>query len=211
MDPLVRRGRGGLTTVGTGTASAVPDVVVARLGVEVTDRSAAEAHAGAAEALERVRGVVLAAVASPSDVATAGATSWTDPGQGRPTTTVRLTLAVRLPVGSDAVGRALAAAGDAGRLDGVELVVSDPAAARTAARAAAYADAVGAARELAALAGRPLGAVVDVREGGDGPVVGPWRGGAETVLADAAAVAVDPGRQDVVVRLVVRHAWADEV
>jgi hypothetical protein len=72
----------------------------------------------------------------------------------------------------DAAGRllgdAVAAGGDGVRLQGVEFVLEDDAQLRGAARAAAWEDARRAADQLAGLAGRPLGPVRRVDEGGGG-------------------------------------------
>jgi uncharacterized protein YggE len=63
------------------------------------------------------------------------------------------------------LGDAVAAGGDAVRLQGVEFTLEDDTQLRSAARAAAWEDARRAAEQLAGLAGRPLGAVRRVDEG----------------------------------------------
>jgi uncharacterized protein YggE len=65
----------------------------------------------------------------------------------------------------EVMGAALAAGGDDVRLDGVEFAIADDAALRERAREAAWTDALSRAEQLARLAGRRLGPVLDVIEG----------------------------------------------
>jgi uncharacterized protein YggE len=84
------------------------------------------------------------------------------------------------------------AVGDRLQVDGVSLEVTDRAAAETAAREAAYADAVGRATHLAALAVAELGEAQAVLEGGYAETpVGPAR------MASAGSVALEPGEMSV--------------
>lgn len=210
-------GRDGVATLGTGRVAVVPDVVVARLAAEATDESAATAHQAAAAGATAVIAALRAAGVADRDLRTAAMSSWTDPGatvtEGglvatrRPRTTVTLAVEARLEVATsgEVIGVALEAAGDAARLEGTSLRLSDPAAARERARALAFADAVAAAEQLARLAGRALGPVLEIREGGSGGG-GPMM---EDMAMRAVAVPVEAGEQEVLVQLAVRHGWAD--
>lgn len=211
MNPW-RGTRGGITTTGTGSVEVTPDVVVARLAAHADDEDAPRALARATEALTRLRDALVAAGVGPADLRTSGTSSWTDPGDaGRPArTTVHMSLEARLPsdgpVG-DTVREALAAAGEAGRLDGLDLAVRDAGDAYERARGAAFDAAVAAAAQIAGLAGRTLGPVVDVREEGTEAVHA--RAGS-FALAKADSMPVEAGTQQVTVRLVVRHGWAPD-
>ncbi|MCV2395804.1 SIMPL domain-containing protein [Actinotalea sp. M2MS4P-6] len=217
-DPGFRRG-GGITTVGSGRVPVVPDVAVVRLAAQASDTSARAAHEAAVEAAEALLVALRAAGVADRDLRTAATHAWTDPGatvqEGEqtatrlPRTTVTIAVEARLRElvrAGEVIGAALEAAGDAARLEGTTLQVSDQSAARGQARELAFADAVAAARQLAALAGRELGRVIDVRESGSGDVA-PVAG--RMAMRAAAAVPVEAGEQEVVVEVVVRHGWAD--
>jgi uncharacterized protein YggE len=77
----------------------------------------------------------------------------------------RLTVRLDRPARAGQVAAAAVAAGGHGaRVNGLELVVGDPAPVAAAAREAAWRDAVGRAEQYAALAGSSLGPVLQVRE-----------------------------------------------
>lgn len=196
----------GVATTGTGRVAVVPDVAVVRLGAQVTDAEAATAHQAAAAGASALVEALVAAGVERRALRTAGTSSWTDPGETggqprAPRTTVTISVEARLAPerAGELVQVALAAAGESGRLESTQLQVSDPGAARAAARAQAFAEARAAAEQLAALAGRALGEVVEVVEGGVG---------AAPVLARMAAMPVEAGEQEVAVTLAVRHRWA---
>lgn len=209
------RPHGGLTTTGRGTVTVVPDLAVVTFGAEAVETDPAVALTRATEALGRLRDSLLGAGVDAEDLRTTGTTSWTDPGTVDPTdpagsrparTTVHLTVEAVLRDTATA-GRvaqdAVLGAGPCARLEGTTFAVCDPARARREARDLAWADAVAAAEQLATLAGRPLGRVVDVREEGE-PGPGP-----RAFAARAVGLELDPGRTTVTVTLVVRHTWAD--
>lgn len=215
--PASRHPRGGVTTTGTGTVDVVPDLVRARLGVQVTDADGARAFTEASQGLRAVRECLLADGVAQGDLRTASTTSWTDPGDEggegreprRPRTTVQLTLEVLLrdlSTAGELVGRAVAAAGSVGRLEHTAFELADLGPAVTEARTRAFGRAVDAAEQLARLAGRALGPVLDVREAA-GDEGGPGPRAFRAVAA--AGPALDPGTQAVTVTLVVRHGWAD--
>ena len=182
-----------LTVTGHGSASAVPDAAVLRVAASRRANGAAEAFGAAAEAAATVAAVARRHTDA-HHVATTGVHLWPwHDQQGEPRGfEARHALAVRCP-GIDAAGPLLddllAEVGDALQLEGVSLVVSDPAAARAAATEAAYADARGRATRLAALSGAALGAVQHVAEGSAPAAV---VGGGARVAAEA-TVALEPG------------------
>lgn len=209
--------RGGVTTTGTGTVQVAPDVVVVRLAAQVASPHARDALERASSASAAMIDALLDAAVARTDLRTRSTSSWTDdggaggpdgPGRAR-LTTVTQTLEVTLRdvvTAGETVARALDAAGEAGRLEHTGFAVADPLVAVREARDLAFAQAVAAAAQLAELAGRRLGPVLDVRE--EESV-----GAAPRVMAMAApmsrGVPLEGGLQDVVVRLVVRHAWAE--
>jgi uncharacterized protein YggE len=107
------------------------------------------------------------------------------------------------------LGQVLVAGGDDVRLGGVEFAVEDEAELRVRARAAAWADALARAEQLAGLAGVGLGPVTEIEERVAG--YGPPRPMAAIRAAMAPAVAevaVEPGRVGVTVSLDIRWSLA---
>jgi uncharacterized protein len=176
--------------LGTGSASAVPDVVVldARVQCEASD------VAGALGAATGRVTTALQAVAdhgvAPADRRTTGmgvGTRWDREGRGVVGYTAHqgLRIVVRDREGVGELIKALArAAGDAFGLDSVSLEVADPAPLLERARTAAFEDARAKAEQYAALAGRPLGPVLRVTERSDPGM---------PVPRFAAKAAMDPG------------------
>lgn len=203
----------GVTVRGSGAAEAVPDVVVADLATEVRAADVSRALRAATDALVAVRSALRAAGVDDRAVRTAGTSTWTEPTgpDGADVRVVaRLGLVVTLrdvATAGEVVGAALDAGGEAVRHGGLRLVVADPAPAQARAREAAWQGAHATATHLAALAGRPLGRVVWVRDGepggGDVPRF------ARVAAADAFALPVDAGEQTVHAAVTVRWAWGD--
>lgn len=196
---------------GTGSASAPPDVVVLSLGVEATASSVESVLARATEAQAALRRALLDGGVAETDLRSGQTSLWTDngpQGAGPVRHTARLGTLATVRVVADAgrvLASALAAAGDAARMDGMTFSHSDPAALADAARDEAFADAARKARRLAAQAGRGLGEVLWVEEGSRPPAPRPM--GAARMMAAAAEVAVDPGQQEVAAAVTVCWAW----
>ena len=153
-----------MTTVGSGTADAPPDAVVAVLVLEVEGATPAEAltACGAAQAAVLP---VLGVPAAAAGVSVAPAWDHERNRPGRPVATSRLS--VRLPdlaQAGEVVTRALEAGGKAARLESLSPVVSDPSAALREARHVAFAEARAAAEQYAVLAGGRLGRCLSVSE-----------------------------------------------
>lgn len=209
--------RGGLTTAGTGRVRVVPDLAVVELAAQASDEDPAAALAAASTCAGAVVAALRAAGVAEADVRTSATSSWTDPGTTvhepdgehvRPArTTVRIALEATVSAAGsgELVAGALAAAGGGATLDRTVFAVSDDGPARRRARELAFADAVATAQQLASLAGRPLGRVVDVREEPE-PGSGP---GPMALAAKAGGLPLEPGGRDVVVGVRVRHAWGD--
>jgi uncharacterized protein YggE len=197
---------------GDGSVSSPPDLARVRLAGTALRPTVLDAMAAADGAVRRIRRAVgglgiPAADAATRTISVAMEQDWSD--KTPRTTGFRaehaLTLTVReIDRLGEVMGAALAAGGDDVRLDGVEFAIADDSGLRGRAREAAWADAAARAEQLARLAGRRLGPVLDVVEGVPGP------GGVRplAMAARAAAVDVEPGSMDVEVRLTVRWALA---
>ncbi len=180
---------------GSGIATATPDVVIARIGVEVRAADVATAFSGAGEAARAVVAAVRAAGVADGDVATSDVGlqpvetgPWEDRRLEGYAASESLTVTIRTIADASAVLQAAAsAAGDAARIQSVSFALSDGAAPAAEARAAAFADARAQAEQYAALSGDALGAVLSIA---DDPSPGPR---AEVHFARAAAPAAPAG------------------
>jgi uncharacterized protein YggE len=204
----------GIRVFGTGASAGSPDVVRMHLVATASRPRLAEALTASEDAARRIRDVLTRFGVTGEDAATSGlsinAEQVWDEQHGPRITGFRSdhTLAITVrdvhAVGA-VLGEALVAGGDDVRLNGVEFAVEDDVALRTQARERAWQDALAKAEQLAGLAGRHLGVVLDITESGQmaGPPVPIPR-----LMAAAAApdVAAEPGRVAVEVTLQVR--WA---
>lgn len=195
--------------LGTGSASAVPDVVVldARVQCEAAD------VAGALGAATGRVTTALQAVAdhgvAPADRRTTGmgvGTRWDREGRGVVGYTAHQSLRIvvrdRERVGE--LIKALArAAGDAFGLDGVSLEVADPAPLLERARTAAFEDARAKAEQYATLAGRTLGPVLRVTERPDPGMPVP-RFAAKAAMDSGGGMPVEAGESAVSASVTVR-------
>ncbi|MBR7742936.1 SIMPL domain-containing protein [Phycicoccus sp. BSK3Z-2] len=195
--------------IGSGSASAVPDVAVLDVRVRVEAREAGAALDALAARLEDVRAATRAAGLRDADRRTTslGLTDRRDRDhqavvgylahQG-----LRLVVRDTGRVG-DLVAALGAAAGDALGVDDIRFEVADRAPLRERARAAAFEDARGRALQYAGLAGRGLGPVLRVTEhegagGGPQPMT-------RRVVATA-SMPVEAGETEVGVTVLVRFA-----
>lgn len=171
-----------VTVVGVGRAATEPDAIVVGLGVISVADSPAAALDGAAGALHEVRSAVLAHGVSDQRLQTTRITlqpNWEHHGK-RPRVdgyATEVGLVVTLD-GADGLGElldvAVAAGGDAARVNGMRWQIRDLAAAEELARASAFADATRRGEHYAAMAGRRLGAVRAITEEA-GPHQGAYR------------------------------------
>jgi hypothetical protein len=185
----------GVVVTGTGRASAPTDVVRAALGAESRQASVAAALDGAARAAAAMRAALLAAGVAEGDVVVESTSVNHEPWEREVQPYVgRAALAVTLrdPDGAGAlVSAAVAAGGDAARLDGLRRALDRPEDLAPRARRAAVADARARAEELAGLLGRSLGRALAVLEVVDGAAQ-PWEGPERMALATAGAPAPVP-------------------
>ncbi|ADG79366.1 26 kDa periplasmic immunogenic protein OS=Tsukamurella paurometabola (strain ATCC 8368 / DSM/ CCUG 35730 / CIP 100753 / JCM 10117 / KCTC 9821 / NBRC 16120/ NCIMB 702349 / NCTC 13040) OX=521096 GN=Tpau_2768 PE=4 SV=1 [Tsukamurella paurometabola] len=165
---------------GSGSAPAIPDVVIARIGVQSRAGDVASAFSGASGAAHAVVSAVHRAGVADADIATTDVGlqpvetgPWEDRRLEGYAATESLTVTIRDTDRAAAVLQAAAtAAGDAARIESVSFAVSDGAGPLDRAREAAFADARRKAEHYASLAGVTLGAVVSIADepSGHGPV-----------------------------------------
>lgn len=157
---------------GTGSAPAIPDVVLAQVRVEFRGDDVASAFSGAGHAAHSVVAAVRGAGVSDGDVATTGVGlqavetgPWEDRRLEGYSATESLAVTIRDITSASAVLQAAAmAGGDAARIDSVSFAVSDGASPASAARDAAFADARARAEQYARLGGDTLGAVLSISD-----------------------------------------------
>lgn len=205
-----------ITVSGQGRVSARPDIAVVSIGVETEADSATAALDENSVRMSGVISATLDAGVTRDDVQTEGLSLrpiYQRPGPGPegeegPPELVgyRASNVVAVTVRDlDELGALLDAAVEAGgnRIQGIRFEISDNEELRSAAREAAMNEAIGKAEQLTELAGAELGDVLTIEEvGGEAP--SPVRF-AETEQAAAAAVPVEPGRQEITVSL--RVTW----
>lgn len=170
----------GITVTGTGEASAPPDMATLALGIDVTAPSIAEARERAAQAANRLIASVKANGVADRDIQTRAISVEPRYDYSRPGAPVItgyavqniLTVRVRdLDRLSKVIDGALAAAGDAARLSGLQFGFSKQDDLLKAAREAAIADARRRAETFAAAAGVRVGGVVAITEtAASGPI-----------------------------------------
>jgi len=174
-----KRRPAGITVIGSGTAAAPVDQVSISLGVEVVRAAPGEAFTAAAGTATRLLSILADGGVSSRSVRTSDLTLGprTEYQNGRQLLLgyqagQRLTVLLEGLHGIEGLLTDVATLGGEGvRIDGVTLTAGHPQEAMAAAREAAFADATEKARQLATLAGRPLGEVqwIDERPSGGGP------------------------------------------
>lgn len=161
-----------ITVTGSGSASAVPDVVHVSIGLRVSGDDVSSALGGLGERLDATRAVIVAQGLAARDIASTGA--GVQPRYDRDGVNItgytayhQLGLVVRDvdQVGS-LIGACAESAGNSLTVDSISLAISDNAPLERQARDAAFAHARDKAEQLAAAGGRSLGGVVDIQEGG---------------------------------------------
>jgi len=198
----------GVEVGGVGTATGTPDVLRVTVGVEVTADGVDGALSGADEAARRVIAALRDADVPGEDVQTSNVSVYPRYGnEGERITgyTGRHDLSVTLRDIS-AAGALIAsvtdAGGDATRIEGLSYALEDDATVQAEARDAAFADAERRAMQYAALVGRELGEVLEVRENVSTPQPLPYA--ADSAAGSGEALALQPGSTAVTVTTEVR-------
>jgi uncharacterized protein YggE len=202
----------GVTVIGTGTASAAPDVMRLDLAAEARGQQVTTALAGASSALDKMRHALQEAGVDPADLGSRDVAVQPEyEERGRVAGYVarlRLRVTVRdVENAGQLLGDAVTAGGDAARVEGMQLVHADPLSLRALARKSAWRNARAAAEDYAGLAGRALGSVIGVAEGADlsGAPGQPFETAASPLFA---GVPVQPGTSAVSVTVQVRWEFA---
>lgn len=188
---------------GTGEVSGEPDTVAVNFAIETGAGTVGDALDRATTAATRMRDALVGAGVKKADLQTSSvdinSTRNDDDKITGYTVNQGLTAKIRdIPKAGAVISTAVAAGGDAARLNGVTFTIENNTALLIEARKKAFADARGKAQLYAREAGRPLGRVVKVSEGssddGGTPVFKHYGG---IAAADSAPVAIEPGRQKV--------------
>ncbi|GII76037.1 hypothetical protein Sru01_10190 [Sphaerisporangium rufum] len=184
-----------VTVGGTGKVEATPDLLRLNVGVEARAPRAGDAFTAVKEAARRLTVALLAAGVAESDLRTTDLSLVAEydkfPRLSGYRANQSTEVVVRDLARTDAVLAAVASAGDAARLNGLSFDVAEPEMFRTAARAAAYQDALNKARQYATLTGRRLARLARLEEDGD---ASPSR----YALVEKSG-GLSPGRQSIVV------------
>lgn len=195
---------------GTAVVTGTPDVLRVRFSVEEQGPTVDAALSGANAAMDAVREVVRDAGVAPADMQTSGV--WIDARYGRGSTVVGyqvsegLSVALRdLDSAGSVISDAMAAAGDAGRVSGIEFALEDNESLVEQARRQAVEDARRSAETLARAAGRSLGDAVTISEDrSEAPRPVPYAA-EDASVRDLAAVPLEAGQSEVTVRVSI--AW----
>ncbi|GAA4609204.1 uncharacterized protein YggE [Actinoplanes octamycinicus] len=203
--------RESVLVTGTGKASGEPDVLTASFAVEVTGATVSEALDRASAAATRVRDALLRAGVVKADLQTADVSVNAQRNNANKITgyTVNQGLTAKLrnlPKAGATLTAAIAAGGDAARLNGVSFAIEDDAALLAEARKRAFADARAKAALYAREAGRPLGRVLKITE--ETPSYYRDSYSSDSVAMSGAAAPIEPGLQQLTVTVTVE--WALE-
>lgn len=194
----------GITVQGTATVAVRPDVARLNLGVEVTAPTVAAARNGAAEAMTKVQAVLKQKGVQEKDIRTTSLNitprySNTPDRTGTPTITGYsvsnvLQVTVRnIDTVSDVLDSAVAAGGNAVRVQGISFTVDQPEQFMTQARDEAVKNARTRAETLAKAAGLTLGNARSISETTNGGIPVPERVSAPA--AAGGATPISPGEQ----------------
>lgn len=205
----------GIVVTGQGAVASVPDTVWVTLGVSVKAVDAPTALASAAAAASTLNDALIGAGVEPGDIRTVNYSihqEYRHTSDGAVADGYRVTNTVVCDVHDPSttgsvIDAAATAAGDAIEVQGISFGRRDDTEQRDAARAAAFADALRSATQLAELAGRRLGAAEWIREV---PTSGDHRppGAMLRLAASDATTPIAPGEQVTRVAVDVRFGFS---
>lgn len=198
-----------VTVTGRGESRAVPDAASIRISLHHRAEGVADAVTGA-DSAARQAVATARTFTTPQRIASSGLQVWpAHDHEGRQSGfEARHELSIRcddVTVAGKLVGALAAEVGDRLQIDSFSLDVSDPAAAQTAAREAAYDDARAKAEHLASLGSATLGDVLVIAEGGSSA---PSPMFAMEADMQAKAVAFEPGETAIGASVTVTWALA---
>ena len=210
----------GIWVNGTGKVSAVPDIAILRLGIEVQSPKVADAQAQAAEAMDKVMKALAANGVAEKDIQTqtfniSKVTRWDDKNQQEVLIGYRVTNIVQAKIRTmskvgiiiDAVATA---GGDLTRIDGIGFSVENPTTYNEVARQKAMADAEAKAKQIAQLSGITLGKPTYITESSYVPQP-IFRGGFEKMAAAPGMMdtPISAGELDITVNVQVVYSILD--
>ena len=203
----------GVTVAGTGTVSGTPDALRLSMRVETTAADVSTALAQANAAADKVYKALLADGVAKADLQTSNLSIQTNyDSKGKPNgyqVGESLTAVLRdLGKAGATITKAAEAGGNATRVDGVNLDLSDTSALMTSARDRAFAEAKKKAEQYAQLAGRSLGPVQSISEVVTGNQPGPMAYDSMRSAAGSSPVPIQAGSQDVSVTVTVVFSFA---
>ena len=203
-----------ITVTGTGEVKGVPDIARVELGAEAVRSTVAEARAAASDAAAKLIESLKASGVESKDIQTSRISIQPQheypPNEPPKLTgyqaqnTVRLTLR-DLEAAGTVIDAAVAAAGDAGRLNGITFAFSKPDELAAEARRRAVAAALANARTLAAAAGVKVGDVLAIDETGGGSPQ-PRMYAMRMEAMNAKDTPIEAGESSVTASVVVRYA-----
>jgi uncharacterized protein YggE len=195
---------------GVGAVSGIPDTVTVNLGVSVEGRSAAEALEAANTKAQALIGTLTAAGVAKTDIQTGYVSVWPryrDNSQDVDGYWASNSVTAELH-DIDGAGAMIDAAtnavGDGITMGGVSFSIADTSGLYTKARQQAVAEAKRRAGELAGAAGVSVGGVVSIDESAQevpAAIADARAGAATTAMAASTPVPIEPGRQDVQLRV----------
>lgn len=200
----------GITVGGRADVAGTPDTLRLDLSVVATATSVSEALASANRSAGAVQKSLLSSDVQKEDLQTSGLDiqpNYDYPSGGMPRLTgYQVSESVNAKLrdlgrAGDAIGKAVAAGGNAVRVNGISLDLEDTGLLVSTARDKAFADAKAKAVQYARVAGRSLGAVMSIAENVStpSPIAVPYAADS----AKLASVPIQPGSQDVGVSVTV--------
>lgn len=204
----------GIQVSGTGTVAGTPDALRLDLTVSATGSTVTDALRSANAATTRVQRSLTGHGVAAKDVQTSGLSISPEYGTKAGAPVIHdyrvdesMTATLHgITAGGQAIGAAVAAGGNAVRVDGISLDLTDTSALVTSARGRAFADARAKADQYARAAGRTLGSVVGIDESVSAPTPMPIPAFARAAAAGS-PVPVQAGSEDVAVTVTVTFAF----
>ena len=211
----------GIWVTGQGKVSAIPDIAVVRLGIEVQDKSVASAQAQVKEAMDSVMKALADSGVAEKDIQTQyfniyQVTRWDRDTEEEVVTGYQVSNMVSAKIrDTDKVGTVIDAVVQAGgdfiRINGVSFSVDDPTDYYEDARKEAMADAKAKAEQLASLAGVKLGKATFIAEGSSGSVNPVPQSGIAFAAEDSMSMktSISPGEMELTLTVQVGYSIID--
>jgi uncharacterized protein YggE len=193
---------------GAGAVSGEPDTLIANFAVETTAPTVYDALGRAGTAATQMRDALVRAGLTSGDLQTSNISISSQRDNDGKVTGYTVNQGIQatfrdLPKAGAIMSGAIAASGDAARLEGVWFSIEHDAALMAEARSKAFADARAKAELYARETGRPLGRVIKISEVGPGDVA---PGGYDSRVGASSPVPIEPGRLQLTATVTVQ--WA---